>query len=106
MTVDFATRRIVINNSINQSPLGALTSRTAPRCSTHRSFPVVGWTVDTDGIGGSTSRSTTEPSIGGLWLVAPRRFEAFPDFPALQSGFIANIDATRITEGIHNLSFA
>jgi len=106
MTVDFATRRIVINNSVNQSPLGAVDIPDGTSVfDVTGSFPVVGWTLDIDGIRRIDVQIDDLNHQSAVYGSSrPDVSNAFPDFPAaLQSGFIANIDATRITEGIHNL---
>jgi hypothetical protein len=100
-------RTIVIDNSINQSPFGSVDIPDAAGVyNVSGAFPVVGWATDTDGIdridvmidGGilqSAMHGDQRPDVGAT----------FPDFPgALFSGFIANIDSTRLTNGVHMLT--
>jgi hypothetical protein len=99
-------RTIEIDNSINQTPFGNLdVPDLANAYNASGSFPVQGWALDTDGIaavdvwvdGGilqSAVYGDARPDVGNT----------FPDFPAaLFSSFIANIDSTRLTDGVHLL---
>lgn len=100
-------KTITINNSINQSPFGALDIPDGNGVyNVSGAFPVVGWTADTDGIDRievmiddgvlqGAMYGDPRPDVGGT----------FPDFPgAMFSGYIANIDSTRIQNGVHTLS--
>jgi hypothetical protein len=105
-TAELGRRTINIDNSLNQSPFGNLD---IPDLSaTHNasgSFPVLGWAADTDGIGRidvyidngivqSAMYGDARPDVGNT----------FPDFPAANfSGFIANVDTTRLKDGLHLL---
>ncbi len=99
-------RTITIDNSVNQAPFGNLdTPDLANVYNASGSFPVAGWAADTDGIA-----SVDVYIDGGIMQAAvygdarPDVGNTFPDFPAaLFSGFIANVDTTRMTDGIHLL---
>jgi N-acetylmuramoyl-L-alanine amidase len=99
-------RKITIDNTLNQTPFGHLDIPDAASAyNASGSFPVVGWAADTDGIGRvdviidagihqSAMYGDARPDVGN----------SFPDFPAANlSGFIANIDTTRIQDGVHLL---
>src|SRR5262249_43902829 len=97
-------RTIDIDNTINQPPFGSVdTPDLANAYNASGSFPVQGWAADTDGIA-----SVDIYMDGGILQAAvygdarPDVANTFPDFPAaLYSWFIANIDSTRLTDGIH-----
>jgi len=101
---ELGRRTINIDNTLNQSPFGSLDIPDAAAAyNANGSFPVVGWAADTDGIGrvdvlmdGAILQSAmygdARPDVGN----------SFPDFPAANfSGFIANIDTTRLQDGVH-----
>lgn len=101
-------RRVIeVDSTINQAPFGAIDiPDTSGVHDANGSFPVVGWTTDTDGV------SRVELLVdGGVMQAAvygdPRpdvRF-AYPDLPAAEfSGFIAHMDSTRLLDGIHHLA--
>jgi len=104
---ELGRRTITIDNTINQAPFGSvdIPDLGGGIYNAAGSFPVVGWAVDTDGIarvdvymdGGvlqSAMYGDARPDVGNT----------FPDFPAaLFSSFIANIDTTRIQNGVHLL---
>lgn len=100
-------RTININNSINQPPFGFTDIPDGNGVyNVSGAFPVSGWAADTDGIqrievlvdGGilqSAMFGDPRPDVGAT----------FPDFSgALFSGFVANVDSTRIQNGIHTLT--
>lgn len=103
----FGRRTITINNSVNQSPFGALDIPNA-RGVTNVSgaFPVVGWAADTDGLQKievmiddtilqNAIHGDQRPDVGAT----------FPDFTgAMFSGYVANVDSTRIQAGVHVLT--
>ena len=105
--VELGRRTITIDNSINQAPFGSvdIPDLGGGIYNAAGSFPVVGWALDTDGVarvdvwvdGGvlqSAMYGDTRPDVGNT----------FPDFPAaLFSGYVANIDTTRIQNGVHLL---
>jgi len=105
-SIEFGRRTINIDNTLNQSPFGFLDIPTgAGTYSATSAFPVVGWATDTDGIG------EVDVYIDGLIMQSaiygdprPDVGNTFPDFPAaIFSGFIANVDTTRIQDGVHLL---
>ncbi|MFL6244905.1 MAG: hypothetical protein ACJ74H_02690 [Thermoanaerobaculia bacterium] len=103
----FGRRTITINNSVNQSPFGALDIPNG-RGITNVSgaFPVVGWAADPDGIQKievmmddqilqDAIHGDQRPDVGAT----------FPDFQgAMFSGYVANVDSTRIQNGVHTLT--
>lgn len=106
--VHFIGRRTIqINNTINQSPVGALDIPDAAGIKNAvGSFPVVGWAIDTDGIrkvevqvDGQIMQNAmygdARPDVGGTYADYP---------PAMLSGYVAHIDTTRIQNGVHVLS--
>lgn len=100
-------RTINIDNTQNQSPFGQV-DQPDPAGITNfaGSFPVVGWATDTDGI----QRVDVQIDDGNLQSALygdarPDVGNTFPDFPAaLFSGFIANVDTTRVQDGVHVLT--
>src|SRR6185436_15303009 len=97
-------RTINVNNSVNQAPFGSVDIPNAGGVfNTVGSFPVSGWAADTDGI------DRVNVQIDGNVMQAamygdprPDVGNSFPDFPpALFSGFVANVDTTRIQNGLH-----
>lgn len=104
---ELGRRTIQIDNTLNQTPFGSLDQPGGGDkiYNTSGSFPVVGWAADTDGIarvdliidGGimqSAIYGDARPDVGAT----------FPDFPAaLFSGFIANVDTSRVQDGTHLL---
>ncbi|HYK01474.1 MAG TPA: hypothetical protein VE974_06940 [Thermoanaerobaculia bacterium] len=100
-------RTITIDNTINQAPFGFLDIPGAgPITNVSGAFPVLGWAADLDGIQRvevliddgivqSAMHGDPRPDVGGT----------FPDFTgALFSGYVANIDSTRIENGVHVLT--
>ncbi|HEX8616472.1 MAG TPA: Ig-like domain-containing protein [Thermoanaerobaculia bacterium] len=106
--VHFLGRRTIqINNTINQAPFGFLDIPGAgPIANVSGAFPVLGWAADLDGIQRvevliddgilqSAMHGDPRPDVGGT----------FPDFTgAMFSGYVANIDSTRIQNGVHVLT--
>ena len=98
---------VQIDNTINQAPFGSVDiPDLAAAYNASDSFPVVGWAADTDGI----ARVDVQMDDGDLQAAIygdsrPDVGNSFPDFPAAQfSGFIANVDTTRLQNGIHTLT--
>jgi hypothetical protein len=104
---ELGRRTITIDNTANQAPFGALDiPGAAGTYNVSNSFPVLGWAADTDGIAHVDVQiddlSMQEVMYGDA---RPDVSTAFPDFPsALYSGFVANIDSTRIQDGLHQLA--
>jgi len=106
-TINFLGRRtITINNSINQAPFGYIDiPNEAGVYNAAGSFPVNGWAADTDGV------SRVEVLVDGGILQSAMYGDPRPDvgasYPdhaaALFSGWVANIDTTRIENGVHLL---
>ena len=106
--VHFLGRRtITINNSINQAPVGALDIPDAAGVKNAvGSFPVLGWAIDTDGI------RKVEVQVDGAILqnaiygdARPDVGGTYADYPqAMLSGYVAQIDTTRIQNGVHTIS--
>lgn len=103
---ELGRRTVNVDNTLNQSPFGSVDQPGGNAIfNASGSFPVVGWAADADGItridvqidGGNLQAAMygdTRPDVGAT----------FPDFPgALFSGFIANVDTTRVQDGVHLL---
>jgi len=119
---DLGTRTINVDNTANQAPIGGLDS--PHDASVYGSedyaasvFPVVGWTLDADGIRTTAAADGTlladiEVMVDGLVvgqaiypLPRPDVANAHPDVPgALNSGFQMNLDTTRFPVGFHTVS--
>ena len=101
-------RTINIDNTpdgANQAPFGNLDiPDLSGTYDANGSFPVVGWAADTDGIARidvTSDGSILQQAIYGD--ARPDVGNTFPDFPAaLFSGFIANIDSTRLKDAPSN----
>lgn len=101
-------RRVVeVDNTINQPPFGQIDIPNGIGVAdANGSFPVVGWTLDTDGI------ETVNLLVDGLVMQSavygdprPDVGHAFQDLPAAEfSGFIAHLNSTRLLDGIHQIS--
>ncbi|HEX6095364.1 MAG TPA: Ig-like domain-containing protein [Thermoanaerobaculia bacterium] len=100
-------RTITINNSVNQPPFGFTDIPDgAGVYNVSGAFPVSGWAADTDGIQkievlidngivGAAVHGDPRPDVG----------QTFPDFTgATFSGWVANIDSTKLQNGIHTLT--
>ncbi len=100
-------RTITINNTINQAPFGALDIPDAAGITNAAgSFPVVGWAADPDGID-RIEVLIDDGILQGAMHGEPRPDvgTTFPSFTgALFSGYVANIDTTRIENGVHVLT--
>ena len=99
-------RTIQINNSINQAPFGFVDIPNQQGVyNAVGSFPVNGWAADTDGI------DRVEVLIdGGIMQTAmfgdprPDVAATYPDHAAAMfSGWVANVDTTRVENGVHLL---
>ena len=104
---ELGRRSITIDNTINQAPFGAVDIPDLKGIyDANGSFPVSGWATDTDGIARvdvNIDDHTVQSAIYGD--ARPDVANAFPDFPdALFSAFIANIDTTRVVDGVHQLT--
>lgn len=99
-------RTVNVDNTINQAPFGSVDiPDLTGTYDANGSFPVVGWAADTDGI------ARVDVYVDGAILqqamygdARPDVGNTYPDFPAaLFSAFIANIDSTRLKDGLHLL---
>ena len=105
--VHFLGRRtITINNSVNQAPLGYIDIPNAGAVhNAAGSFPVSGWALDTDGV------ARVDVLIDGGIMQSAMYGDARPDvaasYPdmaaAMFSAWIANVDTTRVENGVHLL---
>ncbi|HEX8252266.1 MAG TPA: hypothetical protein VF846_03880 [Thermoanaerobaculia bacterium] len=105
--VHFLGRRTIqINNSINQSPFGFLDiPGLGGVTNVSGAFPVLGWAADLDGIQ-RIEVLMDDAILQGAMHGDPRPDvgATFPDFPgAMFSGYVANIDSTRMENGVHTL---
>jgi hypothetical protein len=100
-------RQVMIDNTINQAPFGWVDIPDGSGVyNASGSFPVSGWVADTDGVlridvqvddlnYQSAMYGDPRPDVGNV----------FPDFPdVVYSGFVANLDTTRIVDGVHTLT--
>lgn len=99
-------RTITINNTINQAPFGALDIPGGVGITNvSGAFPVLGWAADTDGIE-RIEVLVDDGILQGAIHGDPRPDvkATFPDFPGANfSGYIGNIDSTRLQNGVHTL---
>jgi N-acetylmuramoyl-L-alanine amidase len=100
-------RTIVVDNSINQPPFGYVESPDSVTVyDVNGSFPVTGWAADGDGIARidvQIDNLSTQSAVYGD--PRPDVHNSFPDSPSmLYSGFRAQIDSTRLTDGVHTLN--
>jgi Bacterial Ig domain len=104
---ELGRRTININNANNQPPFGSVDIPDLKGIyDANGSFPVVGWAADADGIARVDVKVDDLNVQSAVYGDArPDVANAFPDFPdALFSGFVANIDTTRIQDGVHQLT--
>jgi len=103
---ELGRRTINIDNTINQAPFGSVDiPDLVGTYNASGSFPVSGWTLDTDGV------SKVEVLIDNGVMQNAMYGDARPDVAntifdwpdALYSSFIANVDTTRIPDGVHTL---
>ncbi|HUP60140.1 MAG TPA: hypothetical protein VNA69_06955 [Thermoanaerobaculia bacterium] len=99
-------RTITINNTINQAPFGFIDIPNG--VGVHNavsSFPVTGWAADTDGV--QRIEVLVDGGIlqGGMYGdPRPDVAASYPDHAAAMfSGWVANVDTTRIENGVHLL---
>lgn len=104
-SIQFLGRRTInVNNSVNQAPFGSVDiPHLGGVFNATGSFPVNGWAADTDGIDRVNVKidgNVMQPAMYGD--PRPDVGNSFPDFPpALFSGFVANVDTTRVLNGVH-----
>ena len=116
ISFEIATITVVVDNTVNQAPFGWIDIPSAAGLENmNGSFPVVGWAIDDvdidhidfkiDGqiVAGAVGRGLPSTAIYGS--TRPDIQAAFPDVPfSLYSGFVANLDATKLINGLHVLS--
>lgn len=106
--VHFLGRRTInINNTVNQAPFGFLDIPDGSGVkNVSGAFPVLGWAADVDGIDRIEVLMDGGVLQGAMYGdVRPDVAATMPDFDsAAFSGFIANIDSTRIPNGVHLLT--
>ena len=100
----------------NLPPFGSVDSPGASQTAVSGSLPVAGWAADDSGlidhidilvdgriVAGAVGSG--HPSTGIYGLSRPDVFAVFPDVPnSGTSGFLANIDTTAFTDGVHVIS--
>jgi hypothetical protein len=117
VTFPIATISVTVDSSLNQAPFGWIDIPSASGLEGFNgSYPVVGWAIDDSGIidhidflidgqivAGSVGRG--EPSTAIYGSTRPDIQAAFPDVPfSLYTGFQANIDSTKLLNGLHILT--
>jgi hypothetical protein len=100
-------RTININNSINQVPFGFIDiPGTGPIHNAAGAFPVSGWAADIDGI--ERIEVLIDDGVMQDAMYGDPRPDvgtSYPDFSgALYSGWVANVDTTRVQNGVHLLT--
>ncbi|MGH9368623.1 MAG: hypothetical protein ACRD3M_13215 [Thermoanaerobaculia bacterium] len=116
----FGPIEVIVDNAINQAPFGHLDVPVGgATVGANGSFPVIGWALDDSDI-----NHIDFLVDGQVWATAigrggagdaiyggtrPDVYAAFPDFPgpqpkSLYSGFLANLDTTRLLNGLHVVS--
>lgn len=103
---EIGQRTIFIDNTINQPPFGYVdTPGTSAIYDANGSFPVGGWAADVDGIARIDVEIDNLSTQAGVYGSArPDVHNAFPDLPsAMFSGFVAQVDTTRLLDGVHSL---
>jgi hypothetical protein len=115
------TVSILVDNTVNQAPFGYV-DQPAPGVveGANGSYPIVGWALDDQGIDhidflvDSQIVATAVGRLGDTRVYAqtaqygstrPDVAAAFPDVPfAVFSGFVANVDTTKLINGVHVFS--
>lgn len=103
---ELGRRTIDVNNTINQAPFGNVDiPDLSGTFNASGSFPVSGWALDTDGIAKVEVLIDNGVMQNAMYGDArPDVANTFSDWPdALFSSFIANVDTTRIQDGVHTL---
>jgi N-acetylmuramoyl-L-alanine amidase len=115
--IDLAAVSVIVDNTINQAPLGALDSPGGPNIYVSGVYPITGWVIDAEGIRTTTGsdgkvRADIEVMVDDMVagqaiypLPRPDVAIAHPDVAtAFNSGFQMNLDTTRFTNGFHTIS--
>ena len=112
---------VIVDNTINQAPFGYIDiPGTSGTEGANGSYPIVGWAIDDQGIDhidflsdnqiiasavGRLGDGTVHGQTAAYGSTRPDVAAAFPDVPfALYSGFIANVDTTKLINGVHVFS--
>ncbi len=107
---------VIVDNSVNQAPFGYIDiPGPAGVEGANGSFPVSGWALDNEDVdhidflmdgqivAGAVGRGLPSTAIYGT--TRPDVAAAFPDVPnSLYTGFQANIDTTKLVNGVHQLA--
>src|SRR5437867_8441708 len=107
---------VIVDNTINQAPFGFIDiPGPAGVEGTDGPLPVSGWAIDDEDVdhidflmdgqivAGAVGRG--RPSTAGYRTTRPDVAAAFPDVPnSLYSGFQANVDTSKLINGVHQLS--
>jgi hypothetical protein len=115
-TFELGSLTVTVDATINQAPIGFVDVPGTDGVGANGSFPVVGWAIDDSGVvdhvdflvddqivAGAVGNGQPSSAIYGT--TRPDVFAAFPDVPnSLNSGFRANIDTTRLIDGVHIIS--
>jgi hypothetical protein len=115
----FGPIQVNVDNTINQAPFGNIDVPGADSTlGANGSFPVLGWALDDSDIdhidflvdGTIVATAVGRGGVGNAVFggTRPDIYAAFPDFPgplpkSLYSGFLANLDSTRLLGGMHEL---
>jgi hypothetical protein len=103
---ELGRRTIDVNNTINQSPFGNVDiPDLVGVTNASGSFPVSGWALDTEGVA-KVEVLIDNGVVQNAMYGDPRPDVAntIADWPdALYSAFVANVDTTRIADGVHTL---
>ncbi|HEV7428419.1 MAG TPA: hypothetical protein VGQ46_18840 [Thermoanaerobaculia bacterium] len=103
---ELGRRTIIVDNTLNQAPFGSVDiPDTVGIYNASGSFPVSGWALDTDGVA-KVEVLIDNGVVQNAMYGDPRPDVAntIADWPdALYSAFIANVDTTRIQDGVHAL---
>lgn len=104
-TEDFGNRSVTVDTTINQAPFGELESpgESQPM---NGVFPIMGWALDDDGI------EMVEIDVDGLTyssaIYGIHRPDIHNRFPTIDeaeySGFLYNLNTSKLTNGVHTLS--
>ncbi len=112
---------VTVDNTINQAPFGYIDIPSESLVeNASGSYPIVGWAIDDSGVdhidflvdsqivAGAIGRfddGSVNPQNATYGTTRPDVAAAFADVPfALYSGFEANLDTTKLTDGIHVIS--
>jgi hypothetical protein len=107
---------VIVDNTVNQAPFGYIDiPGPAGVEGANGPFPVSGWALDNEDVdhidflmdgqivAGAVGRGLPSTAIYGT--TRPDVQAAFPDVPnSLYTGFQANIDTTKLINGVHNLA--